>query len=352
MPSIALQRLQTAARQQSLVELKHVLATLSSTEKAECWTVPDILSQVLSHMRLESQAMTWIPALQFIELLVLAGAPVSPLANRPGQALSGLQIAVSPSWLPHDATIYELKPGEVAIAKRVLTLLSSRSGAQVPPEGLTFAQWQELDPWACLLKCSPCHGLACDLVEEGVFPAWVDRPKDARVSQWPACPLVELVTELTFTDQAPVWTAVLLRRRPALPAQIDGAPALHYFCGLDDRPGAPALRAALALGLDPRAVNDQKQSVLELGCDMPAGSLDDWEALVSHDITLVDEPSSDGRTVYALLMEALGRGSEWVVEQMPAVQALQARLRAYRREQLLEEQLPAASPRMGTGGRF
>lgn len=352
MPSIALQRLQTAARQQSLVELKHVLATLSPTEKAECWAIPNAMGRILKSMELKGEAMTWIPALQFIEVLVLAGAPVPPLANRPGRALSPLQIAVSPAWLPHDATTYELKPGEVGIAKRVLTLLASRSGAQVPPEGLTFDQWQTLDPWACLLKCGPCHGLACDLVEEGVFPAWVDRPRAARLSQWPACPLVELVTELTFPDQAPVWTAVLLRRRPVLPAQIDGAPALHYFCGLDDRPGAPALRAALALGLDPRAVNDQKQSVLELGCDIPAGSLDDWEALISHDITLVDEPSSDGRTVYALLVEALGKGSEWVVEQMPAVQALQARLRAYRREQLLEEQLPAASPRLGTGGRF
>lgn len=340
MPSSALLQLQHAARAQSLVDIKRVLSSLSAQEKAQCWAVPDVVLKVMETMGLEGQAMTWIPGLQLVEMLVEAGAPVPPLATAVDQPLSPLQVAVSPSWLPHDATTYPLKPGELTIAKRVLGLLASRSGTHVPSEGLTFDEWKGLDPWACLLACAPCHGLACDLVEAGVLQAWVDRPAGAKIFQWPLCPLAELASAMEIGFQARTWTVVLAQGH-RLPPMINDEPALHYFCGLDLRPGAPALVGALNQGLDPRARNQEGESALEASVLMPAPSVEDWMALVSHDIRLLDEPSSDGRTVYAVVVEGLRTLDLAMVEDGAKVKAFGDQVRAHRRAQQLDEHLPA-----------
>lgn len=352
MPSSAFLQLQSAAQHQSLVDIKRVLAALTPEEKAACWAIPNVIAQILEPMKLEGQAMTWIPGLQLIEMLVLAGAPVPPLATSPDGPLSPLQIAVSPTWLPHDASTWPLKGGELEIARRVLGLLVSRSSAQVPANGLSFDQWSELDPWACLLSCGPCHGLACDLVEAGVFPAAIERPVGGKVSQWPLCPLQELLSQKPVDVQARVWCAVL-DNGYRLPAVLDEEPTLHHFCGLDMRPGAPLLKAALQQGLDPRALNAEHQTVLEGALSVISPSLYDAVVLLDHDLALLDDRSSDGRTVYVVLMETLKAAQSHTVVGLddPMVANLGPRARAYRRSAQLNEGLPAAKP-SGQRGRF
>lgn len=164
-----------------------------------------------------------------------------------------------------------------------------------------------------------------------------------RGSAWPPCPLQEMLSEKPVDIQAQVWCAVM-ERGYRLPPVLDNEPTLHHFCGLDMRPGAPLLKAALQQGLNPRSKNTENQSALECALSVMAPSLYDAVALLDHDMALLDEPSSDGRTVYVVLLETLKGAQAHTVVGLddPAVANLGARARAYRRGAQIDERLPAA----------
>jgi len=308
------------------------LNALTEKQKEQCWAQPDILVHLMGAMQVNCQAAGWVPALEVVAMLVEAGAPVPP-SNTQGN--SPLQVATSPTWLPFDAQYSALSQAEEDVAAWSLrTVIKAMPAAQLPTEGLDFEQWSQLEPLARMLQCHACHALAQRLVEEGVVPAWVTRPSGARLAQWPECPTADLWEVAHVDVQARLWTHAL-GRGFRLPTVFRRAPALHFFCGMDLRLGAPVLKAALLAGYDPRAKNAEGQSALEHAIGLVASNPQDWAALLAHDLTLLDVASSDGRTVYACLMEAFAgpaieEATGASLEAQPSLMNLRQRVLAYR----------------------
>ncbi len=340
-------RLQCAAATLDTLAARVLLTGKASSRLKKPLAQPRAMEDLLGRVNtnftgsLLDSKFSWMRALRFVDILLAGGMQSAPLSTTPAGALSALQLVLSQAWLPPSP----LTSSEVVEAGHILARLASSAGEpRVPAEGLSFDQWCALDPLAILLRASSTQPVACQLLEQHGWPAETLRPSGAKLSQWPPCAVQALATRASIDVQSRVWVCALTKGyRP--PPVLDGMPTAHYFCGMDLRPGAPVLKAALDAGYDPWATNDDKQTALEAAIVALLPSGEDWAALLNHDLTLLDAPSSDGRTVYAVLMDAFRskvlEESGQTPATAPAAFAVWDRARAYRRSQQLDEHLPA-----------